>query len=216
MWSISRRGKERGLYDASGELLLEAPTQEQLKNLPDDSKVLYFTTLGNKAQVIEVTVDKSIKRDQSRSDESLFTRKYVTHPLASRIRQDLPGLGTVGIRGTASSLDGSIPFMGRNMLRRLDQILAEGSDTPQPSALVEHFDLTTEDEIKGMPYAYLHLHPRRMRRSLEGIADKSIFPLLLVYDLKFEDPTHGGIIWLPKVNPSQALLKAYIVDFPHY
>lgn len=218
-------GERRGVFTSSGVPILISPTREQLNGLPKDPRLTYFSTLGSAPILLDVDLDERSSNSIVRPNSPYF-QEYCLKPLNERLRKDFPHTPSVAIRGSACSIEGPIPYIdimkhpGSGTIRSIAQIMLDGTDTGLSKTSVGQLDLRDETSvIKGYPATYMQFYSVSFRSFLElqnGKPD-AVFPLFLVYDLKFFDQ-EKDIIKLPQISEEndKPLLKAYILDHPYF
>lgn len=222
----------RGFFFTTGEPILSTPTEAQLKNLSRDPRLEYFSLFGEEP----VSEDSQIRLYHPVGEIArlaLISRSVT--PLVERIRmhlmENLPADALVWIRGTACSLDGSIKYKDTTRvgdqihefgkeIRSIEQILSEGTDTGALETGV--WPGRINDNVHGLfglALDHIYFYVRKFRKELrrQGISDGSVFPLVLVYDATYIDPTWALRARLPEdvESRSKAILRAYILDYPH-
>lgn len=212
---------KRGLFDQNGNAILIRPTHAQIAGLPDDPRVEYFSTLSDKPATID-----GIYEPVSPVEMSPYFIQYVLDPLSVKLRKDFSRRKRLGIRGTAVSMDGDLPYKDRlshtgldnvMLVRGMDSILKAGSDSGQEKPGCAVFDLKGESSLSAysFPTNYLRFYSRGFNYSLRyyGYNLNAVFPLLLVYDLNYS--TKSGTINLEaaRKHGGDALLKAYVLDY---
>ncbi len=213
----------RGVYTEAGVPVLVAPTAKQIEKINGISKASYFSTVGN--EVIIVPSDSVRPPGALDHITSSYFLKYCIDPLTLKIREDLRLLygenlpERVGVRGTACSLMGTIEcedFLNNptTPIRGLEEIMAEGSETGRDIVNTESRSLNDEPIVGGYALDYSVFYARKFRlfRKFKGLSTDATSPLILIYDLSFSD---RGIVKLPKDDPGKAILRAYILDYPH-
>lgn len=213
---------KRGLYDTEGKPIILSPNLFQLGNLSQYPRVEYFSTLGEKPVYLDEAVPYLHPVEQSE-----FYIKHIINPLGDKVRADFPRRKKVGIRGTAVSLDGVLPYQDKindvsfsnvDKVKDIQSILTDGSDSGKKIIDVSLFNLRSNNNLSDytFPSHYLHSYPRGFSFSLKqfGYSYASVFPAFLVYDLRFLLKSGGLNIASAKSKGNDPLLKIYVLDYP--
>lgn len=221
MNQLSVESPARGLYFPSGKPILSAPSPDQLSRFLSNQRVEYFSTLPNTPVIIE-------KQEISPVGDTVLSQFeiYTKTPLAKKLKNQLAvhfGVnydGRIGVRGTACSLSGSLQI-GSREVRSIEQILQDGSDTGKTETLAWPIRAQDKEEMYKFAFEFLVSYSAELRELLRfaGEPEDSVFPLALVYDPQFLDPTrHFGMkVVLPEDGQkrSQAIFRAFVLDNPH-
>lgn len=219
--SPERSNYERGLYDQFGKKVILTPNKFQILSLKNIIKAEYFTSFNDKPQFLNESVQHLGPNERS--------KHYIDHvidPLGERLRQDFYNKDKVGVRGSAVSLDGELPFKDKllrtnftnvDTIKDVKRVLKDGSDSGKKTVNITEFDITSQSKLSELTFVtdYLHGYARGFRYSLEsfGYSFNSVFPALLVYDIKFL-ARRGINIEQAKKKGFDPLLKIYVLDYP--
>ncbi len=219
-------GERRGIFTPTGVPILIAPTREQLAGLPKDPRLRYFSTLGSVPIVLDVDLDGRFPNSIGAIDSPYF-KKYCLEPLNKKLREDFPQKPAVAVRGAACSVESTIPYinimnnMASSSIRSIAQIMQDGTDSGSGrlERNVTIMELREDISTEGYAAGYMQYYSRLFRSLLKMQNDNpnAVFPLFLVYDLKFFDQ-ENNIIKLPRIldGKDKPLLKAYILDYPNF
>lgn len=210
----------RGVYLLSGEAVLVTPSPDQIEKIAGIPKAIYFSTIGQDATYV---AHEGIGEGGLGSYHSPTFLDFSIRPLSSKIRSDLKAnLGCipekVGVRGTACSLDGNLrvdDFLDGStniLIKNLEETITSGSDR-EDAVNIEPTSLSGDFLVNNYALRYLVLHPRKLRflANISQLPSNNIFPLLLIYDLKYSEGTR---IKPPADKPDDPILSAYVLDYP--
>lgn len=210
----------RGVYTTGDVPVLVTPTPDQVVAVNGLNKAAYFSTIGDAPIFVASELTGSTR------PEALTSPTFLTHtvrPLTDRIRRDLKlryGDAVperVSVRGTAVSLTGRVEVddidANPRVFDSLAEILSLGTDRGGNPVLAESPFVNDDQILSYDALRYTQFHARQLRSMLEmvGMPSDGVFPLVLVFDPKY---ARGLVVTPPADQPGEAILNAYVLDYP--
>lgn len=205
---------ERGLFMNKGEPILTCPSPIQLHALEGLKHVDYFSPLGSSPECMDGVIGEGRLRSVNQTSGINYYKDLVTDPLTVKLKEEFCDNGSIGIRGTACSLNG--PIEARyDVIRDIRQIVREGTDTGRQDTAIMVFDPKGNESISGYPLMYLQYWAKMIQMTQAGGPNIHIFPLLLAYDLSFMKS--DGKIYVPiGIDAGPYCIRiAFILDYPN-
>lgn len=233
--------QQHGLLSLSGQPIFDSPSPEWVQRVSKIPRVEYFSYRFSGKVLDQMTIDGEtiVKRGPPKlpqypidivalSDDELstirsefhvspgewFFTQMVTDFLDDQIARDFPD-HPIGLRGTACALNGHITHNGMH-IRSIEEILRNGTEREATTTAATSFDPEHPD-IPNRSLQWLIQHPQEIRALLQDAPDlaKTVFPVLLVYDAQDWVKTQSSTLPISDQFRSQAILKAYILDYPN-
>lgn len=216
-------GERRGVFSAAGVPILIAPSQGQLNKLPKDSRLEYFSTVGPVPITLNVDLQERFPNSIHELDSPYF-KKYCVEPLNKKLREDFLHTPSVAVRGTACSIEDTIPYvnimdnMTPSSIRSIAKIMQD-EDSGRTKTNVTIIELQEGISMETYAAVYMQYYSRlfRLLLKMQNGNINAVFPLFLVYDMKFMDKENPNTVKLTELSEEdKPLLKAYILDHPFF
>lgn len=218
-----------GLYTLDGLPILISPTQQQMQILSSDPRSVYFpydqsTRIAKDIQAGVWTRQRIAETASNRGGRGLGDDNYmrlVVDPLMDRIAQDFGPDQPFAIRGTACSVGGDFTSQG-GRIDSIATILQNGAERNADQVRTNPFvPKRPENGIRVYTKTdeWIAHHTQILRNALSSDPTKAgqIFPVMLVYDgnkIKRNDTRSMCDLPKDKLERSQVILKAYVLDYP--
>jgi hypothetical protein len=207
-----------GLFTDTGTAVLEPPSDVQLHMLETLPNAAYFPTRipsrWHDSLPFSASLLGMLKKDGYNATDR-FYQEMVEDPLGEHIAREFQGKPIL-LRGSACSIENHIVH-GAIQIKNVKEVIRDGCEyDDKESIALTSFD-AYHQRIASLTTLWLKKSPRNLRNLVGKHSHATqIYPVLLVYDgTKLQKGSGYTFNFHPtRASRSQAILKAYITDYP--